>query len=247
MVIVAQLAQIIHKIVLILQVIIGLPLINVNFNDLNAKNNDTPSFGSTFIIDDHYFDEKGHKFESKTHTIKIPELSLSNGTGNVVTGLSLSPTTGAFTETKSNLGAIQLGIFEKGDSSADITADITLQQALSRLENKISNEVTNREQAIDNLPVDVLNTGSTNGTVAFNNVDVEVKGLGTAAYTNVNAYATFEQGQRADSALQQDTAFDYNDDKKTIVELFALVAELSIKVQKLEEQLNPKEEENETT
>ena len=213
----------------------------------NAKNNDTPSFGSTFIIDDHYFDEKGHKFESKTHTVKIPELSLSNGTGNIVTGLSLSPTTGAFTETKTNLGAIQLGIFEKGDSSADITADITLQQALSRLENKISNEVINREQAIANLPADVLNTGSINGTVAFNNVDVAVKGLGTAAYTNVNAYATFEQGQRADSALQQDTAFDYNDDKKTITELFALVAELSIKVQQLEKQLNPEVEENETT
>ena len=213
----------------------------------NAKNNDTPSFGSTFIIDDHYFDEKGHKFESKTHTVKIPKLSLSNGTGNVVTGLSLSPAIGTFTETKANLGTIQLGTFEKGDSSADISADITLQQALSRLENKISNEVINREQAIANLPVDILNTGSINGTVAFNNVDVAVKGLGTAAYTNANTYATFEQGQKADSALQNNTVFDYNDDKKTIAELFALVAELNIKVQKLEEQLNPKEEENETT
>ena len=241
----------------------------------NAKNNDTPNFGSTFIIDDHYFDEKGHKFESKTHTVKIPELSLSNGTGNVVTGLSLSPTTGAFTETKSNLGAIQLGTFEKGDSSADITDDITLQQALSRLENKIINEVNERKNAVDaldvadnavagqyvssvseengkitvnrlNLPTYTLTPGSTNGTIAFNNVDVAVTGLGSAAYTNVNAYATFEQGQRADSALQQDTVFDYNDDKKTIAELFALVAELSIKVQQLEKQLNPEVEENET-
>lgn len=242
----------------------------------NAKNNDTPNFGSTFIIDDHYFDEKGHKFESKTHTIRIPELSLSNGTGNVVTGLSLSPTAGAFTETKSNLGAIQLGTFEKGDSSADIAADITLQQALSRLENKISNEVNERKNAIDaldvidnavtgqyvssvneengkiivsrlNLPTYTLTPGSANGTIAFNNVNVAVTGLGSAAYTNANAYATFEQGQKADSALQNNTIFDYNNDKKTIAELFALVAELSAKVQKLEEQLNSKEEDNETT
>jgi hypothetical protein len=37
-----------------------------------------------------------------------------------------------------------------------------------------------------------LTPGSTNGTIAFNNVDVAVTGLGSAAYTNVNTYATFE-------------------------------------------------------
>ncbi|MBQ7820101.1 MAG: hypothetical protein IJ341_10440 [Bacteroidales bacterium] len=95
---------------------------------------ETPAFGATFSIDDHYFDDKGHKFTSKSHTVKIPLPSLAtNGTGNVVTDLSLVSTTGALTATKVDLGAIKLGTYDGGDNSDDLTADITLQQALSRL------------------------------------------------------------------------------------------------------------------
>jgi hypothetical protein len=43
-----------------------------------------------------------------------------------------------------------------------------------------------------NLPTYTLTSGSINGTVAFNNVDVAVKGLGSAAYTDSNSYATSE-------------------------------------------------------
>lgn len=113
---------------------------------------ETPAFGATFSIDDHYFDDKGHKFTSKSHTVKIPLPSLAiNGTGNVVTDLSLVPTTGALTATKVDLGAIKLGTYDGGDNSDDLTADITLQQALSRLQNKIANEATNRRTAIEAL------------------------------------------------------------------------------------------------
>ncbi len=45
-------------------------------------------------------------------------------------------------------------------------------------------------------------TGSANGTVAVNGADVAVKGLGSAAYTNADAYATADQGTKADSAVQ---------------------------------------------
>lgn len=38
------------------------------------------------------------------------------------------------------------------------------------------------------IPQDTLVTGSANGTVAFNGTDVAVKGLGSAAYTEANAY-----------------------------------------------------------
>ena len=53
------------------------------------------------------------------------------------------------------------------------------------------------------LPTYSLATGSANGTVAFNGADVAVKGLGSAAYTDAKAYATAEQGGKADTALQQ--------------------------------------------
>lgn len=54
----------------------------------------------------------------------------------------------------------------------------------------------------EDLPVYTLASGTANGTVAFNGADVAVTGLGSAAYTNANAYATAEQGSKADSAVQ---------------------------------------------
>lgn len=45
--------------------------------------------------------------------------------------------------------------------------------------------------------------GTANGTIAVNGADVSVHGLGSAAYTDSTAYATAEQGAKADSAIQQ--------------------------------------------
>lgn len=47
-----------------------------------------------------------------------------------------------------------------------------------------------------------ITTGSANGTIAVRGTDVEVKGLGSAAYTDAGAYATSAQGEKADSAVQ---------------------------------------------
>ena len=54
----------------------------------------------------------------------------------------------------------------------------------------------------EDLPTYTLASGTANGTVAFNGADVAVTGLGSAAYTNANAYATAAQGALADSAVQ---------------------------------------------
>ena len=45
--------------------------------------------------------------------------------------------------------------------------------------------------------------GTANGTVKFNGTDVPVHGLGSAAYTESDAYATATQGALADTALQK--------------------------------------------
>lgn len=45
-----------------------------------------------------------------------------------------------------------------------------------------------------------ITTGNANGTIAVDGTDVAVKGLGSAAYTNADAYATSEQGTKADNA-----------------------------------------------
>ena len=67
--------------------------------------------------------------------------------------------------------------------------------AVSEVDGKV---VVSRED----LPTYTLASGSANGTVAFNGADVAVTGLGSAAYTDSKAYATAEQGTKADSALQ---------------------------------------------
>ena len=46
----------------------------------------------------------------------------------------------------------------------------------------------------------VITTGGANGTIAVDGTDVAVKGLGSAAYTEASAYATSEQGTKADNA-----------------------------------------------
>jgi hypothetical protein len=66
---------------------------------VTPKPAETPSFGDTFTIEDWYFDAKGHMHSGgNVHTIQIPKPSLISGTGNVVVGLELTPTSGEFVE-----------------------------------------------------------------------------------------------------------------------------------------------------
>lgn len=51
------------------------------------------------------------------------------------------------------------------------------------------------------LPVKSVTEGSANGTIAVNGADVNVHGLGSAAYTESTAYATAAQGTKADQVL----------------------------------------------
>ena len=89
------------------------------------------------------------------------------------------------------------------------------------------------------LPTYTLTPGTVNGTVAFNGVNVGVTGLGTAAYTNSNAYATSAQGILANTAIQPGTLFAYGNDEtqKTIANLFETVALLEAEIKSLKEQM----------
>ena len=55
------------------------------------------------------------------------------------------------------------------------------------------------------IPASTLVEGETNGTVKFNDIEVKVHGLGSAAYTESSAYATAAQGAKAESAVQSIT------------------------------------------
>lgn len=77
----------------------------------------------------------------------------------------------------------------------DTAVDNQYVSAVSQTDGKI---VVSRKQ----LPAKpVIATGSTNGTIAVDGADVAVKGLGSAAYTEANAYATAAQGTKADQVF----------------------------------------------
>ena len=116
--------------------------------------NETPAFGATFTIDDHYFDSKGHKFTSKAHTVKIPLPSLTNGTGNVVTKIALTDAAkGAFTETRANVGTLTMTGYAKPTtlSNQSLLATESLNTALGKLEYRLEKEVSDRAKAITDL------------------------------------------------------------------------------------------------
>ena len=77
----------------------------------------------------------------------------------------------------------------------DTAVDNQYVSAVSQTDGKI---VVSRKQ----LPAKpVIATGATNGTIAVDGADVAVKGLGSAAYTEANAYATAAQGTKADQVF----------------------------------------------
>ena len=51
------------------------------------------------------------------------------------------------------------------------------------------------------LPVKSVTEGSANGTIAVNGTDINVHGLGSAAYVGTETFATAEQGGKAEQAL----------------------------------------------
>lgn len=57
------------------------------------------------------------------------------------------------------------------------------------------------------LPTYTLTSGDNNGQVKFNNTNVSVKGLGTAAYADTGAFATAAQGVKAENAAPQLTTY----------------------------------------
>lgn len=107
---------------------------------INKEDNVTPSFGSTFDITDHYFDNKGHKFQTETHTVKIPKGSYSdtskvNGK-KIITNIGFTDTTGAISSNSADLGEVLIADNE------------TLNSRLNTLQNNINSEEQARIVAI---------------------------------------------------------------------------------------------------
>ena len=111
----------------------------------DAKNdsNKTPNFGETFTIEDWVFDNKGHKANLSTHTVKIPKGSLNDliaTSSSVLTGISMIPETGVITQSHNDVGKLALVGYTTSNDRTDIGSGDTINSAFAKLQNQISYE-----------------------------------------------------------------------------------------------------------
>lgn len=112
-----------------------------------------------------------------------------------------------------NGSEIKLDNYVKGTDTA-VSASDNVNLAIGKLEAKADKALADAAAASragvqsvnDATGAITIATGSSNGTISVAGSDVSVKGLGSAAYTDANAYATAAQGALADSALQEITS-----------------------------------------
>ena len=100
--------------------------------------NKTLTFGDNFKTLHAGIDQTGHVSVLSDYTITLPSPSLSNGTGNIVTGLTLTPSSGAFVETKTNVGTLALAEYVLGTDSGAIANTDTINTAFSKLQKNVN-------------------------------------------------------------------------------------------------------------
>lgn len=195
-----------------------------------------------------------------TVTFPKPSLNdLPTSTASVITGIQMVGGTLAITQTNANVGTRTLTGYSEGTDNTDIDDSDSINEAFGKLQKQMHDEKTTRINAINaldvqdnavdgeyvsavsetdgkisvsrkSLPTYSLISGTDNGTVAFNGIDVAVTGLGSAAYTNSDKYA--------DANILNNTTFTYGAENKTIAELFEIVSDLTTKITNLTTELN---------
>lgn len=113
--------------------------------------NQTPNFGATFKVLSAGIDQTGHVSSLEEHTVKIPLPSLTdNDTGNVVTGLSLTASTGAFTLSKKNVGTLALTGYTAPttNETGAVAASDTINGAFAKVQSYLGS-LTDRINGLD--------------------------------------------------------------------------------------------------
>ena len=160
-----------------------------------AKGDDskTLAFGGTFTIPSITYDAQGHVTAKGTTTMTMPAApSFTNWQAKNIVGASATATANAVTtNTTTFLNLIENGAVRSshqitGTGKVTVTADATGKVTI-------------------NGAATTAASGSANGTIAIDGVNVAVKGLNSAAYTASTAYATAAQGTKADNAVPKTT------------------------------------------
>lgn len=153
-------------------------------NDVIYGNGElNPAHGGTITIPAFSVDTNGHvKKNIANQTITLPAISLNNdGEGNLVTGLALTPDTGAFIAAKKNVGTLALTEYVN-DTNTLIGATDTINGAFKKLVDGLAAETADREGAV-NAADTALTDAKTELTTAYTTADNGIKELITAEET----------------------------------------------------------------
>lgn len=193
----------------------------------------TPNFGATFKVPYVQIDAAGHVTSITEHTVTQHALSLVDDiTGNVMTDLSLVPTTGVFTKTRVNVGTLLLDGYIKNSDNTDVAATDSINSAFSKLQTQVIEEEANRTTAINtavsNLvngagaALDTLNELATAlgndanfaTTVATNIADAKL--AGTNAQANIDSHEALTNNPHAVTKAQVGLGNVINESKITM-------------------------------
>lgn len=127
--------------------------------------NETPAFGSTFLIPEIKYDETGHISDIDTHTVQIPLPSLnevlSEDNASVITGLSFVNTTGALTQLNRKVGNLLLTDYIANEDVTDISASDSINKAFGKLQYQINQEEINRTKSDTNINQNITQLNTT--------------------------------------------------------------------------------------
>lgn len=148
----------------------------------------TPEFGGTFKVPYIKIDEAGHTTLLNDHLVTIPIGSHTSDTdGNVIVDFSMTPATGATTDTRAYVGNLALTQFKQGPDNADIMPTDTINEAFSKVQQQINEEETARANAITTEQ----ETRSTADKTLTDNLNQEIKDRATKdteTLTSANKY-----------------------------------------------------------
>lgn len=184
-----------------------------------------PNFGETFYIEDWRFDGKGHKAGLQTHTVKMPGLTLANGTHNVnaaavVTSLALTNNANenadgkVFTQTTADVGTLPLTGYVSQETNPIIFPTNSINTAFATVENSLFSLI--------GTDTDDKDANSIFGAKAY--ADEQIAQI-KATYT-----PEIEDPENPGEMIP-DTE---NQEEKTLNELFAYIKELEARIEVLE-------------
>ena len=161
----------------------------------------TPKFGESFKALSASIDAKGHVAQLAEHTVTLPTPSLTNGTGNVVTGLTLDPTTGALTEGKADVGTLVLTGYTIASSISKMpTATDSINTAIQ----KLAYVLNNKTDTVDDR-IKALNSSSLAIATGEALTSITIEG-GKITSVKSNKFDLDGAASRAIEALNSETA-----------------------------------------